>query len=45
MTGKTKNYRLDLSSKWAPHINNHDTVKTIIKERIGKIGRGSQLGA
>jgi hypothetical protein len=35
----------DLSSKRAPHINKPETVKKIIEERMGKIGRRSQMGA
>jgi hypothetical protein len=42
---KTENYRPDFSSERAPHFNKPETVKIIIKERRGKIGRGSQMGA
>jgi hypothetical protein len=42
---KTEKYRPDFSSERAPNINNPETVKKIIKERMGKIGRGSQMGA
>jgi hypothetical protein len=39
---KTEKYRPDLSERML-HINKPETV--IIKERMGKIGRGSQMGA
>jgi hypothetical protein len=42
---KTEKYRHDFSSERAPHINKPETVKKIIKERRGKIGRGSQMDA
>jgi hypothetical protein len=42
---KTENYRPDFSSERAPHINKPETVKNTIKERMGKIGGGSQMGA
>jgi hypothetical protein len=38
-------YRPDFSSERAPHINKPETVKKILKERMEKIGRGSQMGA
>jgi hypothetical protein len=41
---KTEKYRPDFSSERAPHINKTETVKKIIKERKGKIGRGAQMG-
>jgi hypothetical protein len=42
---KTEMYRPDFSSERASHINTPETVKKKIKERMGKIGRGSQVGA
>jgi hypothetical protein len=42
---KTEKYGPDFSSERAPQINKHGTVKKIIKERMGKIGRGYQVGA
>jgi hypothetical protein len=41
---KTGNYRPNFSSERAPHINKPETVNNnkIIKEGMGKIGRGSQ---
>jgi hypothetical protein len=45
MPGKSEKYRPDFSSERAPHINKPETVKKIIKERMEKIGRWSQMGA
>jgi hypothetical protein len=45
MPEKTEKYRPDFSSERAPHINKPETVKKIIKERMGEIGRRSQMGA
>jgi hypothetical protein len=42
---KTEKYRLDFSSERAPHINKPKSVKKIIEEGMGKIGRESQMGA
>jgi hypothetical protein len=42
---KTEKYRPDFSPERAPHINKPETVKQIIKERMGKIGRRPQVGA
>jgi hypothetical protein len=42
---KTEKYRPDFSSEGAPHINKPEIVKKIIKERMRKIGRSSQVGA
>jgi hypothetical protein len=42
---KTENYRPDFWSERASHINKPATVYKIIKERRGKIGRWSQMGA
>jgi hypothetical protein len=44
-SAKTEKYRPDFSSERAPHINKLETVKKIIKESMGKFGRGSQMGA
>jgi hypothetical protein len=42
---KLKNYRTDFSSERAPHITKSVNCLKIIKERGGKIGRGSHMGA
>jgi hypothetical protein len=43
---KLKTTDPDFSSERAPHKNKPKTVlKKIIKKRMGKIGRGSQMGA
>jgi hypothetical protein len=46
MPSKAEKYRPDFSSERVPHINKPVTVKKkIIKEKMGKIGRGSHVGA
>jgi hypothetical protein len=43
---KTEKYRPDFSSERALLINKPETVKNkLIKEKMGKIGRGFQVGA
>jgi hypothetical protein len=42
---KTENYRPDLSSERTPHISRPETVRNIIKERMGKNAHVSQMGA
>jgi hypothetical protein len=42
---KTGKCRPDFSSERAPHINKIETVKKIMKERIGKSCGGSKVGS
>jgi hypothetical protein len=46
MPAQTKIFRTYFSSERAPHNNKPESLKKkIIKERMGKIGRGSQMDA